>query len=162
MLAIIVFPFTCFHPSTNFESVGCPLVELEDKAIKDKVESTRDEKGKLDKVRVGNDKVERDKVDPTETPKAKGQSRRELTKIIDLKHGEDDQTSPKSYTRSEASHKTPEEGLSNSNRSTEPTEVVEPTLSAHRRSRRPQRPTEFYQPGFDYVNYKDAGKPSSY
>ena len=45
---------------------------------------------KVDKVQVGNDRVERDRVDRTKTPKTKGQSQRKLTKTIDPKHGEDD------------------------------------------------------------------------
>ena len=33
---------------------------------------------------------------------------------------------------------------------------------APKRSRRARRPTEFYQPGLDYVNYTDVGEQSSY
>ena len=68
--------------SADPDSENDPLDELEDKAINDKDESTRVEKGKVSKTRVGNDRV-----NPTDTPKAKGQSRNESTKSIDLKHG---------------------------------------------------------------------------
>ena len=77
--------------SADPDSENDPLDELEDKAINDKDESTRVEKGKVSKTRVGNDRV-----NPTDTPKAKGQSRNESTKTIDLEHGGDDHPSPKS------------------------------------------------------------------
>ena len=86
-----------------------PLGEL-----KDKDESTNVEKGKVAKTRVENERL-----DPTDTPKAEGQSQNESTKTIDLKHGGDDHPSPKSYTRGEASHKTPDEGSQNIDHPTE-------------------------------------------
>ena len=61
-----------------------PLAQLEDKAIKEKDESTHVEKGNTAIKRVGNDRV-----CPTNTPKAKGRSRNESTMTIDLQHGGD-------------------------------------------------------------------------
>ena len=55
-----------------------------------------------------------------------------------------------------------EDGLSNANRPIEPIEEIEPTKSAPRRSGQVRRLIEFYQLGFDYVNYMDVGRPSSY
>ena len=92
------------------ESAKDPLVELEDKDIKEKAESTRVEKGKVAKLRV-----EKDRVDPTDTPKAKRQSRSESTNTLDPKQGEDGRTSPNSYLRGEASDKNPNEGSNNIN-----------------------------------------------
>ena len=144
------------------KSATCPLVELEDKIIKDKAESTIVENGKVEKVRVGNDRVEKDKVNPTATPQATRQSRCESTKTIDpIKHGEDDQPAPKSYIRGEATHKTP----NGSNNTDHPTEMIakpEPKSTAPKRSGRARRPVEFHQPGHDYVNYMDASESSSY
>ena len=80
-----------------------PLAQFEDKVIKDKAESTHVEKGNTIVKRVGNDRV-----DPTNTPKAKGQSRDESTMTTGLQHGGDDHPSPKSYTRGDASNKTPD------------------------------------------------------
>ena len=60
---------------TESKSAKGPLVELEDKAIvTDKVESTRVENGKVDKVQIGNDRVKRDRVNPTATPQVRGQA----------------------------------------------------------------------------------------
>ena len=67
--------------SAESNSAQGPLVKLEDKAIKDKAESTRVENDKVDKVRV-----ETNRVDLIETPEAKGQSRCESTTTIDSKH----------------------------------------------------------------------------
>ena len=107
-----------------------PLAQLEDKAIKDKAESTRVEKCKVDKVRVGNDRV-----DLTKTPKAKGQGHPESTKTIDPKYGEGNQTSPKSYTRNDASHQTPDDGSNDTNHLTEMIAKSEPKSMTPRRSR---------------------------
>ena len=101
-----------------------PLDEVEDKA-----ESTHVEKGKVAKMRVGNDRV-----DPTNTPKAKGQSRNESTKTIDLKHGGDDHPSSKSFIRAEASHKTLDEGSQNTDHPTKLIDAHEPTNMALKRS----------------------------
>ena len=61
---------------TDSESVGGPsLVKLEDKAIKDKAESTRVKKGKVNKVRARNDRA-----DLPDKPKAKGKNKPESTK----------------------------------------------------------------------------------
>ena len=65
------------------ELVGDSLVELKDKAIKDKVELTRVEKGKLDKMRV------RNTVDPTD--------RSESATTLHPKDGKNAVTSRKSY-----------------------------------------------------------------
>ena len=80
----------------------------------------------------------------------------------DLQHGEDDHTSPKSYTRGEASHKTPDDGSQHTDQPTELIDEHEPTTTVLRRSRQARRPTEFYQPGLDYANYTDVGEPRSY
>ena len=40
--------------------------------------------------------------------------------------------------------------------------VKEPIKSAPRRSGQVRKPIEFYQLGLDYVNYTDAGEPSTY
>ena len=129
-----------------------PLGEL-----KDKDESTNVEKGKVAKTRVENERL-----DPTDTPKAEGQSQNESTKTIDLKHGGDDHPSPKSYTRGEASHKTPDEGSHNTGHPTELINEHKPTNTVLKRSRRARRSAKFYQPGLDNVNYTYVGEPSSY
>ena len=116
--------------SAESNSAQGPLVKLEDKAIKDKAESTRVEKCKVDKVRVGNDRV-----DLTKTPKAKGQGHPESTKTIDPKYGEGNQTSPKSYTRNDASHQTPDDGSNDTNHLTEMIAKSEPKSMTPRRSR---------------------------
>ena len=121
-----------------------------------KAESTHVEKGNASITRVRNDRV-----DPTNTPKAKGQSRNESTKTIDLKHGGDDHPSLKSYTWGEASHKTPDEGSQNIDHLTELIDEHEPTKTTLKRSGRAQRLTEFYPPGLDYIKYTDVGEPSS-
>ena len=69
-------------PAESESAKGTP-VKLKDKAIKDKAESTRVENGTVDKGQIGNDIVEKDRVDPTETRKAKGQRRSKSTKTID-------------------------------------------------------------------------------
>ena len=79
--------------------VGGALVELKDKA-----KSTRVEKGIVDKV----NKVERDRVDLTKTPKAKGKNRPEsakspTSKSFNPEEGEGDETSLKSYHKGESS-----------------------------------------------------------
>ena len=66
------------YPDTD----DCPLAQLEEKVIKDKVKSTHVEKGNNAIKRVGTDTV-----DPTNTSKAKGRSRNESTMNNDLQHG---------------------------------------------------------------------------
>ena len=70
--------YTCI----DSELVGGPLVELEDKAIKDKAESPRVEKGKVDKMRDASDRV-----DPIETARVVGRNQHESTNSIDPKQG---------------------------------------------------------------------------
>ena len=74
-----------------------PLVELKDKAKLTKV----------NKLQVGNDTV-----DPTKTPKVKGQSRHKSTKKINPQQGEDDSKMLKSYHRGKKSCRTPEDSIS--------------------------------------------------
>ena len=89
-----------------------PLFELEDKAIKDKAKSTRVKNDKVDKVRIGHDRV-----DLAETPKGKGQSRHESTKRLDPMLGG-------------ASDKTPSEGSNNTHHPTKRIEELEPKTTA--------------------------------
>ena len=87
-----------------------PLAQLEEKAIKDKVESTHVEKGNNSIKRVGIDSV-----DPTDTSKAKGKSRNESIMTTHLQHGGDDHAPPKSYTQGEACHQTSDDGSKHTN-----------------------------------------------
>ena len=122
-----------------------------------KAESTHVEKGNASITRVRNDRV-----DPTNTPKAKGRSRNESTMTIDIQHGGDEHPSPKSFTRSEAFHKTPDDGSQHTDQPTKLIDEHEPTTTILRRSGRARRPTMFYQLGLDYVHYTNEGEPSSY
>ena len=81
---------------------------------------------------------------------------------INPKEGEDDQISPKSYTRGESSPKTPDDGSRNIDQPTEMIEESEQNKSAPTRSGRVRKPTQFNQPGLDYVNYMNTREPSSY
>ena len=134
-----------------------PLARIKDKVIKEKAESTHVEKGNNAIKRVGTDRV-----DPTNTSKAKGRSQNELIMTTDLQHEGDDHALPKSYTWGEASHKTPDDGSQYTDQPTELIDEHEPHTAVLRRSGRARRPTEFYQPGLNYVNYTDVSKPYSY
>ena len=119
------------------ESATSPNVELKDQAIKDTAESTRVDKGRVTKRQV--------RTESTTTT------------------GENNQTPPKSQTEGGTPNKTPDTtGSTNTDRQSEPIEGSEPDITAPRRSGRARRQTEFYQPGLDYVNYTDAGEPSTY
>ena len=105
--------------------------------LKDKAESTRVDKGRVTKRQV--------RTESTTTTR------------------ENNQTPPKSQTRGGIPNKTPDStGSTNADRKKEPIEESEPNITATRRSGRARRQTEFYQPGLDYVNYTDAGKPHTY
>ena len=108
-------------------------------------------------MRVGNDTV-----DPTETPKSKGQSGCESTKTIDPKYGEDDSKMLKFYLRGEASRRTLDDGSKDTDQPIEMIDEPEQKISAPKISGQAQRPTMFYQLGLDYINYTDACKPRSY
>ena len=53
-------------------------------------------------------------------------------------------------------------GSQHTNQIATPTEEVEPTTSAPRRSVRVQKSTEFYKSGVDYLYYTDVGELSTY
>ena len=95
---------------TYLDTEDGPLAQLEDKS-----ESTHVEKGINAIKRVGTNSV-----DPTTTSKAKGLSRNESILITDLPHGGDDHASPKSYTRGEAYHQTPDDGSRHTGRGIPP------------------------------------------
>ena len=119
------------------ESATTPNVALKDKIIKDKAEST-----KIDKSRV-----------------TKRQVRKESTTTT----GEDEQPPPNSQNGDGIPNKSPDTtGSTNTDRQPVPTAESEPNPLALRRSGRARRQTEFYQLGLDYVNYTDAGEPSTY
>ena len=84
------------------------------------------------------------------------------TKSTNPEIGEDDSRSPKSYCKGESSKRMVEVSISNTNRPIKPIEEIEPTKSAPMRSGQVRRLIEFYQLGFDYVNYMDVGRPSFY
>ena len=129
-----------------------PLARLEDKGIKDKAESTHVEKGNHAIKRVGTNKV-----NPTNTSKAWGRSQNELIMTTDLHHEGDDHASPTSYTRGEASHKTLDDGSQYTDQPTELIDEHEPHTAVLRRSGRARRPTEFYQPGLNYMSSANGG-----
>ena len=81
---------------------------------------------------------------------------------IDLQYGGNDHLFPKFYTRGKASHKTTDDGSQHTDQPTKLIDEHEPTTAILRRSERARRPTKFYQLGLDYVNYMDAGEPTSY
>ena len=113
------------------ESAISPNIELEDKVIKDKAESTRIDKGRVTK--------------------------RQVRKLSTIPTGENNQTPPKSQTEGGTPNKTPDTtGSTNTDRQSEPIEGSEPDITAPRRSGRARRQTKFYQPGLDYVNYMDC------
>ena len=142
-----------------------PLVELEDKAIvTDKVESTRVENGKVDKVQIGNDRVKRDRVNPTATPQVRGQAEvSQLRQLVPPNMGRmtKHRRNP-SNTRGEASHKTFDDGRNDNDQPQEMIDELELKITTPRILGRARRSTEFYQLGLDYINYTDAGEPSSY
>ena len=139
------------------DTKASPLAQIKDKAIKDKAESSHVEKGNNAIKRVGTDRV-----DPTNTSKAKGRSQNELIMTTDLQHEGDDHALPKSYTWGEASHKTPDDGSQYTDQPTELIDEHEPHMTVLTRSGRAQRSTEFYQPSLNYVNYTYVGKLNSY
>ena len=81
---------------------------------------------------------------------------------IDTEHVGDEHPSPKPYTMGATSHKYSDDGSQHTDQPTELIDEHEPTTTVLKRSGRARRPTEFYQPGLDYVNYMDVGEPSSY
>ena len=104
------------------------LDQLEDKVIKDKAESTHVEKDNNAIKRVGTDRV-----DPTNTSKAKRRSTNESIMTTDLQHKGDDHASLKSYTRGEASHQTPDDGSQHTDQYTELIDEHEPNTTVLRR-----------------------------
>ena len=105
-----------------------PLGQLEDKAIKDRAESSHVENGNTAIKRVGNKRF-----NPTNTSKAKGRSRNESIMTTDLQHRGEDHALPKSYTRGEASHQTPDDGSKHTNQPTELIEEHEQNMAVLRR-----------------------------
>ena len=117
---------------TDTESATSPIAER-----KDTTESTRIDKGRVTEIQIRNEST-------TTT-------------------WETNQKPLKSQYGGGTSNKTPDPSDStNNDRPTKLIEGSEPSISALRWSGWARRQTEFYQPGLDYVNYTNTGKPSAY
>mgnify|MGYP006957875410 CR=1 FL=1 len=129
-----------------------------------KAKSTRVETSKAKKCQVKMDRA--DSADTSKKPKGKGRhesAKTPIFKSIDPEAREDAVTSRKSYHRGESSERTPDiSGSTNADRTRKPIEGSESINTTLRRSRRARRLTKFYQSGLDYINYTDAGEPSTY
>ena len=79
-------------------------------------------------------KVLKDRFEPTKAP---------TPLPIDPEEGEDDQTSPKSYTRGETYHEAPDNGSRDTNEPTKMIDEPKPKSTAPRRSGRARRLTTF-------------------